>query len=1528
MFTNSTDSVGVNVISITGEELLGEDRNIDFTGTTVSGTRSVLDIVYTKDDFSNSGQLGVLLAGFASGDLSVDTLITSIRIQNDGTDGFFPPSADQMNLFPGARGTVTTAELFVNGMVTLINNPAGATFRPRTADFLNFTAEAVDNTATNITLRLTSKTNGLWKDVTLVATSDQPAVPTTAVSITVPGTLDVFTPRVGVTYETIGGRHFYTLDSDTRLQIGNAIANSTGTASTIAARGTLNHDTFFSQIICERELSPSNAIVDNYAVVTAHAGNTANTIEPSVYNYGIQTSSISGPRVVTNISQSISVGTIVLVPQNDGANDNKRFRNLVEDTSVTLTTTFTNTTNWQELADSPVVFSDGIGLVFTNSKTGGDASPSFNLWFGRGQNGVYGGTSGAFLGATAHGTANKGGIININGGRVAGKFNLGIGSNATLRNFVNAKFLVDDKGQPGGNEWLMRVTGLANIDTRDFTMVGGSISFVVAFGNYNDAGGSRLVGTTTASLQRQNGGVALWNQALLGMPNTVLAKSYITFRNPDFINNVVDIAPYETSATRFSGTRVQNCVQGSTLNVNGGETSSAGVRTANSNHYVIGTRQIETNVRATADDSLQIGSIYMIDTNRNSNLSSPVSTIDGVDYSDSDGYTYFGKFNSSSNITAWDAIGSAGNNDNALGAKLLNNSGENEVALFTYSLTRAERVRAAQDQGIWRKNIRGLGDAGASNQDDFDLEFWMYENLHQRLTTNFAGRDIKSLEFKTVADTHVSDLRAAITMKNAGAQGTGMTLGNTSITTTTSAYTLDEIYDLVKIKKEQTLAAIQIPNVTSLLLGPVGVTIPFEDLILTIGTGLWSVGANHTTATHNTILNAGKFNLSGGIILTAPTLSDLPATVGTSTLNPTNTIFSTGGHTIGSGSVINGNMSISGNANSFSGIVNGDVAITDTDSDDNTFGGIIAGKVDTAGSGTDSFNGQVQGDITLDKSTLESTSDFEQTIGNIVAQGTGKKHILNGKAFSNVTFGSGDTTVNAVVPGIFTATSGLHIFNTGTNITGTTTVGDGNLRLLGTYASKVKAGNATSFHTVDAIISAGGLEIGTSVSGINLIEGTIQGPVIIGNGATTLDAGINGNVSLGNGTIVFNSVVNGDVSHGTGLFRLGSSSKLTGKLTKNGSGNSNLLTVSPGADISDIDLVVPSGTLEVFGVTSGFKSVTGNVNFNVADTFTTFQVDSTLPTGRVIFKDRAAAAGTFLKDQVHTTGSTTLLGSITNNSTTPTNYDIYYKPDNTFGVNGIFFLTTFVKSDNNAGENRTIDVTRIEHPNVLTQEGEQADLTGLTAGMNTITTGLVGTIAITGATSVISGPLTQGLLMRVTNDGDYLRLLANNNLSVDLIAPTQNSGTSIDRSDITLSAASQQSITAVVGIGTGTLVTSLTVTLPDMTTTTIPSVFIFPNPAGVTVDQVEQGVGRSLDSRDLTKVNVDDIIDQKNTIPAEISTELDDRDLTKANVDEIIDQKNTIPVEIKALLDAIRLTRENMIRLGRLIPIDDKDPTP
>ena len=1523
-FTNSTDSNGVTVISVTGEELLGEDVNDGLL--TDPGVPSAIDIILTKGNFSNSGQLGVTLTGFSGTQLTTDTNITSMRIQNDTTGGFFFPSGipGRMNVFPGNRSGITTSEAFVDGMVELFNNPDAAAFQPQAADYLLFTAQKVNNTATTVTLRLLSKTGGLWATLTLSDLSNQPAITNTASSVSNSGSAP-FT-RTGVSHVAQGGRHIYTFTNTTRLQIGNTVANADGTTSTITASGILNHNTEKSVLIFERLLSLASSQTQNYAVVTAQAASVDQSIDPSVYNFGIQTSSTSGPKVVTTTGQSFSIGDIALVPQNGGQSDNKRFQNKVADTSVTLSTTFTNTTNWTALSDSPVVFSDGLGIYFTNPRTGSDGSPNFNWWYGGGQNGVYGGTSGHFMGASAHHIEGKGGIININGGRIGGKFSLGLGNNATLRNYSNAKFLVDDQGQPAGTEWVARVTGLANIDTREFTMVGGSISFVVSFGNYNSVSANENVGTTTASLQRENGGIALWNQSLLNMPNTVLKESYMTFRNPNFINNVVDIAPYQTSNNEFSGTRVQNCVQGSALNINGGETTSSSTRMANSNHYVIGTRQIDTNVRATSDDTLQTGAIYGIDTNRNTNLASPVSTINGNSYSDTDGYVYFGKFTTADNITEWDVTGAAGNTTNALGAKLMSNSGDNEIALFTYSLTRADRPRANQDEGIWRKNIRGLGDAGSATQDDFELDFWMYENLYQRLTTNFTGANVKSLELKTAPDPLISDTRAAITTKNSGAQGTGMTLTDTSVTTTTSAYTLDEIYDLVKIKKEQSLAAIQIPSVTTLLLNPVNGTIPFGDISITQGTGLWSVGTKHTAVSQNTILNAGSFVLNGGIELTAPTITNLPTMVGTSTLNPTFNMASTGNHTITSGSVINGTLVPSGNGNTFGGTVNGLLLLSGTDGAANTFSGTVTGFLTVTGSGTQTFSGTFGNNINVVNGSFNSTAEFTQTSGTISATLSSlasKPHVVNGTTGGNVTFGNGATTVNAVIPGNFVAATGAHTFNTGTNISGTTTVGRGPLTLRGTYGDKVTSLSSPFTYDVDATITAGGLELGALDSGTITVQGEIVGPVILGNAPATFDASVVGNVSLGNGASVLNSVVTGDVSHGTGTFTIGSSSLITGKFTKNGSGEPNRLTVAAGADVSKVDLVIPSGTLEVFGAVNGsFKSVTGLADFNATTTTTSFQVGSGLPSGRVLFKDRAAAAGTYIMDVTHTEGTTTALGTFNNNIDNPTEYDIYYKPTNTFGSDGIFWTTTIVNSDNSSAADRTIDVTAVRHAGVLTRAAEDADLTGLTATMSTVTTGLTANINMSGAIAQITSAQTQSLLLRVTDDVNYLNLLANNNAEGDYILPNIQSGSTIDQSKFTLQATQQQSITALVPSGSGTLIGTITIG-----GITFAAVFIFPNPLGLSVDEARLACVQALDINALTKDNVDGIIAQNTTIPATNQADLDARELTKANVDGIIAQNTTIPKANQDDLDDRRVTRENMNNLGILAPINDTDPS-
>ena len=534
-----------------------------------------------------------------------------------------------------------------------------------------------------------------------------------------------------------------------------------------------------------------------------------------------------------------------------------------------------------------------------------------------------------------------------------------------------------------------------------------------------------------------------------------------------------------------------------------------------------------------------------------------------------------------------------------------------------------------------------------------------------------------------------------------------------------------------------------------------------------------------------------------------------------------------------------------------------------------------------------------------------------QHTGNINLTTTGVlAHSIGGSTTGNITSNStGTTSVSGTITGNYTGTSGLLTTSPSTNITGTTTVGAGNLFLRGEYGGKVTAGNATTFHNIDATITSGGLELGTSSADANLIQGTITAPVTVGNGNTTIDATVVGDITTGNGLTISNGTLTGNWTAGTSEFILDASSRITGTLTKSGSGDNNRLTVNPGAIISGIDLVVPSGTLQVYGVSTGFNSVTGNVNFNdLGTTTTTFQVGSGLPSGRVILKKRIAGRGVFIKDVAHTAGTVTALSTFANSSSSPTDYDIYYKPTNVTGPNGVFYQTTFIKSDNSATTNRTIDVTANAYAGSLIEPARGADLTGLSATMGTVTTSATANIIISGATlSQIDSIKTQALMLRVTDDANYLNLLANNNADIDFILPFLQSGTTINQTAFTLIASIQQLITAVIGTGTGTLIGTITVG-----TATFPSVFIFPNSVGLTGLEAEAACKDALDANDLTKTNVDGIIAQNTTIPAANQADLDARELTKVNVDGIIAQNTTIPAANQADLDARDLTKVNV----------------
>ena len=436
---------------------------------------------------------------------------------------------------------------------------------------------------------------------------------------------------------------------------------------------------------------------------------------------------------------------------------------------------------------------------------------------------------------------------------------------------------------------------------------------------------------------------------------------------------------------------------------------------------------------------------------------------------------------------------------------------------------------------------------------------------------------------------------------------------------------------------------------------------------------------------------------------------------------------------------------------------------------------------------------------------FSSATTFEETAevtGNITGSVGG--NTMAGTYGGNITLsGTGNNSMNATVAG------NIAVTGTGNNTVNGAVVG--NISLTSTGNHTISSGASC----VDLILS------GTSY----IIDGTVTGD-------TTVFAG--------------NATVNGslkDTSHVSGTMVLGGGGSIDGTLSKNGSGNANSLTMTP-AQAATVDLVVTTGTLELFGVVrADFKSVSGLTSDNLASTTTTFEVPSGLPTGRAILKLRGSADNVFIFDSTHTTGSKTTLGTITNVSGSTTTYDMYFKPTNVYGDNGIFYLTTSLIGNIDSNVDVVNTITHVEHPDVLTSAAEKIT-TSAAAAMNAVT-GTIGTVLISGATDEINAPTTQHVLMRVTDEDDYLRLMANNVSSVDLIYPGSNDGTVVDISKVTLTSLAsdgQQLLTAISSTGSGTLSGQIT------TSSAITAVLVASNPAGITVPQVEGAIRPLTDS--------------------------------------------------------------------------------
>ena len=499
------------------------------------------------------------------------------------------------------------------------------------------------------------------------------------------------------------------------------------------------------------------------------------------------------------------------------------------------------------------IYTDNVGLEFTGNNTiwvNHSFAPQQITWEGE--------RSGAVIQLSSNGTLTQ------NGGRITGKVTLGISDGATINNDYDSKLLIYDEGQAAGEEFVVRLFG-GTYNLTDYTIQGGSMTM---------AEGS--AGSTFA-LSRVAGGVGYWHQtnAVLDLTSAATIQNTVTtVRNVSLLNNVVDFAPFNlNSNTTGTCCRIQNCVQGTDINVNGGET----VNTQQNAGYTLFTREIATNIRQLADlTQTAQGTLWCRDTNNAAMTGvrsgrDPSTKVTGL--SDITDLTYRASFNGT-DLTNWTAGGSTS------AATIINGLGDTEVVTGIHTLQRGTaRVRGTQDTGIWAKDLRTVG--GTPGNDTMQFHLWSYEHNYDTLTPSLAGTpDAFTIERNLIADPNVSEARADIATRNtsvgSGLGITDATAGGTNLGLT-SSITLDNLYDLVKYRKEVDATVIEQPSVSTMAVSSDGSTITLDTTRRNlVGTGVISIGTRHTGLSTTGTVSMAQLSLNTGTLIansiTNPTL--------------------------------------------------------------------------------------------------------------------------------------------------------------------------------------------------------------------------------------------------------------------------------------------------------------------------------------------------------------------------------------------------------------------------------------------------------------------------------------------------------------------------------------------------------------------------------------------------------------------------------------------------------------------------------
>ena len=238
----------------------------------------------------------------------------------------------------------------------------------------------------------------------------------------------------------------------------------------------------------------------------------------------------------------------------------------------------------------------------------------------------------------------------------------------------------------------------------------------------------------------------------------------------------------------------------------------------------------------------------------------------------------------------------------------------------------------------WRYDLRGK--VNTQGSDTFDIHTWVYE--YEYLPFNNTDLSDGTVGTRIVNGAYPAD--NSVTRERDGVDG--ITVLNTSIgtdfvvtadkiTTTSTAVSLDDVYDLVKFRKETSPANLQIPSVSTLVLTSDGTEIDMGSNTITQGSGQWSVGTTHTKFKIATNISLNKFVLGGGIELSGVQFATVPSSFDNCTLTNSSTTSTTGGKTLGSDVVINGDWSYSTAGNTFNHTQTGDITVGDGD---NTYG--------------------------------------------------------------------------------------------------------------------------------------------------------------------------------------------------------------------------------------------------------------------------------------------------------------------------------------------------------------------------------------------------------------------------------------------------------------------------------------------------------------------------------------------------------------------------------------------------------------